>query len=77
MMATEAVRFGPGVIRKTPKGPVVGVWCRCPMCGATNFVTLSEQHARLSRTGLTLTPGFHCACKHHVELHDGKWVVSP
>jgi hypothetical protein len=76
MMNAEAVRIGPGVIRRTPNGPVIGVWCTCPMCGDTNFVTLCEQHARLGSSGLSLTPGFHCACKRHVELHDGKWVVS-
>jgi hypothetical protein len=29
----------------------------------------------MGHAGVTLTPGFDCGCKRHVELHDGAWVV--
>ena len=77
MMPAQAVRIGPGVVRRTSRGSVAGVWCRCPACDRQNFISLGEQHAHLGASGLSLTPGFHCECDKHVELRNGRWVVTP
>ena len=77
MMPASTARIGPGVIRRTPTGPVVGVWCQCPICATTNFVALGEQFARMGQAGITLSPGIVCGCKRHLELRDGQWVVHP
>lgn len=77
MIPTPTARIGPGVIRRTPKGPVVGVWCRCPVCETTNFVALGDQRAHMSHNGISLSPGFVCGCKLHLGLEDGQWVVCP
>lgn len=75
MTQTAPVRIGPGVIKRTPNGPVVGVWCQCPVCATNNFVVLGDQRAHMGHAGVTLTPGFDCGCKRHLELRDGEWVV--